>query len=194
MDDLLTATPLCGLQVQRAYVLVGLMHPQITAQQWATYARRCARIPARLGGLIGIQDRRGYVHAVFHYAVDRPSLDGTQALRLYDFILAHLPGRILGFALATCAEHLATEFGCTRITVDLPATATDAAQDGSTRALLQSAGFNIAGVKLVRTSTAAGAKSVVPRQLEGGSPQLLAAGGPFQSGQINQPCSATAPG
>src|SRR5215216_2633861 len=151
MDDLLTATPLCGLQVQRAYMLVRLMYPQITAKQWAAYARRCARMPAHLGGLIEIQDRRSYVHAVFCYTVDRPFLDGTRIFRLHDLILAHLPGRTLGLALAACADQLATEFGCTGITVDLPAAAPNAAQGASTQAMVQLAGFNIAGVKLLRT-------------------------------------------
>src|SRR4051794_18692861 len=74
MNDLLTATPLCGLQAQRAYALVGLAHPSVTAKQWATFVSRYARSPRQRRGLIGIQDGRGYVHGVFCYAVDRPSL------------------------------------------------------------------------------------------------------------------------
>jgi len=193
MDDLLTATPLGGLQVQRAYVLVRLAHPHITAKQWSAYARRCARMPAHLGGLIGIQDRRGYVHAVFRYAVDRLSLDGTRILRLYDLLVVHLPGRTLGLALATCAEHLAAEFGCTGITVDLPASAPNAANDG-TPAMLQSAGFNIVGVKLVRRPAIADARSGAHlRHLERGAHQPDVTGSPLWR-RADQPCPATAPG
>ena len=165
------------------------MYPQITAKQWAAYARRCARMPAHLGGLIGIQDRRGYMHAVVCYTVDRPFLDGTRIFRLHDLILAHLPGQTLGLALAACADQLATEFGCTGITVDLPAAA-NAAQGASTQAMLQLAGFNIAGVKLLRTPAIAGTcAGTSSRYLESTAYQPLVTGG-----QVSQPCSATAPG
>jgi hypothetical protein len=193
MDDLLTAMPLCGLQVQRAYALVGLMHPRVTAKQWATFVRRYARSPRQPRGLIGIQDGRGYVHGVFCYAVDQSSLDRGRILQLENIILAHLPGQTLGLALITCAEHLATEFGCSAISVDMPATTSNAPRDGSTQTMLQSAGFRISEVKMRRTHAAARTNSMAhSRPLERGA-DWHAAGGPFRPGPANQPCLATVP-
>src|SRR3954471_12219874 len=114
MNDHLTATPLTGSQVQRAYALVSLMHPHVTAKQWTHYARKYARVPRQRGGLVGLSDRRGYVHAIFCYAVDRASLEGCR-LRLSQLILAQLPGQSLVAALTSSAEHLAAEFACEEI-------------------------------------------------------------------------------
>jgi len=155
MDDLLATMPLCGLQAKRAYALVGLAHPAVSAKQWTTFVSRYAHSPRQRRGLIGIQDGRGYVHGVFCYAVDRPFLDGNRILGLHDLILAHLPGRTLVEALTTCVKQLATEFGCLGISVDLPATTLDGAQHGSTQAVLQSAGFRISAVKMRRDHTVA---------------------------------------
>src|SRR5215207_10441842 len=99
MNDHLTAMPLNGGQVQRAYALVQLMYPHVTVKQWTNYARKYARVPRQRGGLIGLSDRRGYVHAIFCYAVDRASLEGCRLLRLSHLILAQLPGRSLVAAL-----------------------------------------------------------------------------------------------
>src|SRR5215213_8199333 len=82
MNDHLTATPLTGSQVQRAYALVSLMHPHVTAKQWTDYARKYARAPRKLGVLVGFSDRRGYVHAFFCYAVDRASWEDCPRLGL----------------------------------------------------------------------------------------------------------------
>jgi len=150
MDGLLTAIPLRGAQVRRAYTLVELMHPQVTAAQWATFVRRYARVPRHRGGLMGIQDGRGYLHAVFCYTVDWSPLAAGRVLQVQEIILAQLPGRTLEAALTACAEHLAAEFECEGIIVDIPVRAPEAPCTGSTQATLQSAGFHVARVKMVR--------------------------------------------
>src|SRR5690349_13827275 len=122
MNDKLTATPLTRSQVQRGYALVTLMHPHVTVKQWTDYARNYARVPRQRGGLIGLSDGRGYVHAIFCYAVDRASKDGCRHLRLSQLILAQLPGRSLVAALTTSAEHLAAAFACEEISIEVPTT------------------------------------------------------------------------
>ncbi len=192
MDDVLTAMPLCGLQLQRAYTLVGLMHPHVTAKQWAIFAQRYTRSPRQRRGLVGIQDGRGYVHAVFTYVVDRSSLGSGRTLKIENIILAHLPGQTLGLALTTCAEHLATEFGCSAISVAIPGTASKTRWDGSTQTMLQSAGFRISAVKMLRAQVVADTSSVArSRQLERGA-YWWAASDPATPDQANQPCSVTA--
>ena len=160
MDALLTAMPLCGPQVQRAYMLVGLAHPHITAKDWAAFARRYVRVPRRRGGLIGIQDRRGYVHAIFCYTVERSSLDGGLGLRIHDLILAHLPGRMLAAALTTFAEQLAAELACAGVSVEIPTTDPNGAQGGDTQVMLEAAGFRASRIRMVRTHYVTGARAL----------------------------------
>ena len=150
MNDHLTATPLTGRQVQRAYALVSLMHPHVTAKQWTGYARNYARVPRQRGGLIGLSDRRGYIHAIFCYAVDRASMEGCRRLRLSQLILAQLPGRSLVAALTTSAEHLAAAFACEEISIEVPTTTLAASTRATAQITLESIGFRPAGIKIVR--------------------------------------------
>ena len=150
MGDHLTATPLTGRQVQRAYALVSLMHPHVTAKQWTGYARNYARVPRQRGGLIGLSDRRGYVHAIFFYAVDRASLEGCRLLRLSQLSLAQLPGRSLVAGLTSSAEHLAAEFACEAISIEVPTTTLTASTRVTAQITLESTGFRPAGIKMVR--------------------------------------------
>jgi len=150
MNHHLTAMPLNEGQVQPAYTLVQLMYPQVTAKQWKNYARKYARVPRQRGGLVGLSDERGYVHAVFSYTVDRVFLEGSRLLRLSNLILAQLPGRSLVAALTHYAEHLAIEFACEEISIAVPITAPAASTRATAQVTLESTGFWPAGIRMVR--------------------------------------------
>ena len=130
LDGLFTAPPVLGpAGARRAYALVALAHPHMTAREWDGFARRHARAGTRgRGGLVAVEDRRRYVHAVFRYAVDTsPFLGSGRTLRLHDVVMAQLPGHALIQAVAACAENLAAGLGCTVVALDLPAASATAA-------------------------------------------------------------------
>lgn len=162
LDGLFTAKLLLGpAEARRAYALVALAHPQVTARQWDAFARRCTRAARGRRGLVTIQDQRRYVHAVFRYAVDvSPLISDGRTLRLHDVVMAQLPGHALVPALAACAERLAAGLGCTAAALDVPAantataTAAGTGQDGAggshVTIVLQAVGFWMAAATMVR--------------------------------------------
>lgn len=118
----LVAKPLLrAAEARRAYGLVSLAHPEMTSRQWDAVAKRAMRPGrGRDGGLMAIQNGRGYVYAVFRYAVVlSPLAGGDRLLRLQDVVLARLPGSGLIAALAACAKHLAAGLGCSLALIEL---------------------------------------------------------------------------
>lgn len=65
-------------QMRRGYMLVSMLNPDITPQDWRRFARCAARGPRERGGLIAILDPRGYCHAIFPTAWAKAS---RQAVR-----------------------------------------------------------------------------------------------------------------
>lgn len=106
----------------RAFALIAQAHPDFTLAQWRRFARFWSRMPRRRGGLVLIEDRRGYVHGLFRYLVEsarEPSLTAkVKTLRIEDVIVVELPGAGLRKLIARCADQLARSLACGAIEID----------------------------------------------------------------------------
>jgi len=132
----------------KAYVLVSLVRPELSAKSWAALTRHYGRRSPWRAGLMAIEDRRGYAHAVFRYEVDTapplgartgwvvdPDCTGDcRLLRVQEPLLASVPGEGLERALARSAESLADALRCPWISLELPA---GELRDGSAANLLK---------------------------------------------------------
>jgi len=113
--------------VARAYALAAAVDPRLTPGQWASFVRRCRRQARHRGGMGVLEDRRGYVHAVFRYAVGASPLFHAGGARrgrtmwLQDVIIARLPGGGAVGPIVAAGELLARAFGCVAVALELPA-------------------------------------------------------------------------
>lgn len=118
----------------RAFALVAQAHPDFTLAQWRRFARFWARMPRVRGGLVLLEDRRGYVHGLFRYSVEsarQPTLStAAKTLRVQDVVVAELPGGGLRQLIARCADQLAKSLACEAIEIDA-ATPIEALKDWS---------------------------------------------------------------
>ena len=106
-------------RARTAYPLVRMHDASISLEIWLRFARRRCRATAGRGGLVGIRDRRGIVHAVFSYRIDR-DLHGRKRLCIANLIVAHLPGSRIDEAVSASTEDLSLQFGCPTVTVEQP--------------------------------------------------------------------------
>ncbi|MGE0726066.1 MAG: hypothetical protein AB7O45_16945 [Alphaproteobacteria bacterium] len=142
--------------VDRAYALAAAVDSRLTPGRWAEFVRRCRREAGRRGGIGVLEDRRGYVHAVFRYAVcpaplgAAPVLARGSTMWLRDVVVGHLPGGAAVRGLAAGAEVMARAFGCVAVALELPAPA-DPALAGTPYAPLSGRGYGLAaGPVMVR--------------------------------------------
>lgn len=136
-------------QMRRGYMLVSMLNPDITPQDWRRFARCAARGPRERGGLIAILDPRGYCHAIFSYRMGE-SLAAGRSLRVADVVMGRLPGNTLPQAVIACAEALAAQYGGLSIHIDLMNSMLSR-EDGD---LLRAAGFEESGRILTRSAAA----------------------------------------
>jgi hypothetical protein len=106
-------------RARTAYPLVRMHDASISLEIWLRFARGRCRATAGRAGLIGIRDRRGIVHAVFSYRIDR-DLHGRKRLCIANLIVAHLPGSRIDDAVAASTEDLSLQSGCQTVTVEQP--------------------------------------------------------------------------
>lgn len=111
------AAPLKPEMARRAYPLVRLFNPTMELADWLTYARSFGRNAAK-AGLQVLEDERGYVHAVFAYSV-RQHLRHRKLLRVYDVVMAHLPGRTLAETMLDAIAVIAKDNGCDSVMVEI---------------------------------------------------------------------------
>ena len=144
----------------RAYALAAAADPHLTPGEWTAFVRRCRRQAQHRGGLGVLEDRRGYVHAVFRYAVGAGPLAGAgtsgrgRTMWLQDIVLGRLPGSAAARAIAAGGEMMARAFGCGAVAVELPARVC-APPSGTPFAPLVQRGYGVAlGTILVRALNA----------------------------------------
>jgi hypothetical protein len=90
----------------RAFPLVRLANPSIEFRGWTDHVRGFAKMPRGTGGVIAIEDERGYIHCLFSWSAIR-NLTYGKALRVSDLIIAHLPGRAQHEAVLAEIQRLA---------------------------------------------------------------------------------------
>jgi hypothetical protein len=144
-QDLYRAEPLSVADAMKAYPLVTMLHPEVSPASWRTFVRCVTRLPLSRGGLITLEDRRGYCHAIFSYRV-RTVLPLGRALQMSDLVMGRLPGSTLSQAILAWAERLASELGTDTVSIDV--------QDGMMTAAdaetLSQSGFRESGIMLTR--------------------------------------------
>lgn len=74
-------------------------------------------MPRGTGGVIAIEDERGYIHCLFSWSAVR-NLTYGKALRVSDLIIAHLPGRAQQVAVVAEIQRLANIVKAGAIVVD----------------------------------------------------------------------------
>ncbi|NIX77502.1 hypothetical protein [Microvirga terricola] len=119
MQDLFHVAPLSPKEAHLAYPLVQMFDPAVTLQDWVTFARRLARRKPGQGGLMAARDRRGVLHALFAYAVDRDRR-ATACLRVTDLIVSRLPGEEVNATVLSGVQELADRLGCKSVLIDVP--------------------------------------------------------------------------
>jgi hypothetical protein len=90
----------------RALPLVQLYEPRLDRPAWRSYVREQSRSE---GGVMGLQDPRGYLHGLFSWSVRRP-LVARRIMTIRDLILLQLPGK----ALQEAVMDTITDFARTR--------------------------------------------------------------------------------
>ena len=118
-------------------------------------ARYYGRMAETEGGLMVVENSRGYVSAVFRYVVHTaPSLTGhslwplgQRMLQLSDLVLVNLPGGRTERAISDGAVQLAEAAACTMISVEVPLTGAG----GTCAAAFRECGYRYAGTRMVRS-------------------------------------------
>jgi hypothetical protein len=119
MNEQFQVLPMTWASARAAYPLVYLHDASITLETWLGFVRSQIRTAPGRGGLMAIRDRRGTVHAVFSYRVDR-DLRARKRLCLVDLIVAHLPGSPIDDALVASTSKIAANLNCQTICIAQP--------------------------------------------------------------------------
>jgi hypothetical protein len=119
----------------RAFPLVHLYEPSLDRTTWRSYVREQSRGE---GGVMCLQDPRGYVHGLFAWNVRRP-LVPRRVMSIRDLILLHLPGKALQIAMIDAITEFARTQSCQSIVMGLEerrsSIKTDVLEDHGFRAL-----------------------------------------------------------
>jgi hypothetical protein len=100
-----------------AYPLVRHVKPAMPITEWIAFVRRWSRLSPKKGGIMTLNDRRGYLHALFTYRVEQNLRFGC-FVRITDVIVGHLPGETLNRSIMECADRLAERIGCSTIVIE----------------------------------------------------------------------------
>jgi len=102
----------------RAYGLVALLYPSVSADDWAAFVRHHSRDGATPAGVFALQDVRGLAHALFCFAIAR-SIGGELTLEISEIAMLRLPGTGLVETLLSFADQLAGQLDLPRIAISL---------------------------------------------------------------------------
>lgn len=92
----------------RALPLVQLYEPRLDRAAWRSYVRDQSRGE---GGVMGLEDPRGYIHGLFCWSVRRP-LVARRIMAIRDLILLQLPGTALQEAAMDAISDFARAKAC----------------------------------------------------------------------------------
>ncbi len=116
-EDTFHIVPLGPASMRRAYPLAHAHDSKLELSQWLIFARAFIKLSPNRGGLIAIEDARGYIHGLYSYGL-RLSLKHQKILRVSDVILCNLPGSHLGSVLVNSVQALADELEANTIILD----------------------------------------------------------------------------
>ncbi len=90
----------------RAWPLVQISHPGVRLEEWLSYAISTGKRLGKTGGVVAIEDARGYIHALFAWNVLAHG-NLRRAMRVTDMIVAALPGRRLAETIVEAVRDIA---------------------------------------------------------------------------------------
>jgi hypothetical protein len=119
MQDLFYTAPLLPSETHLAFPLVQMSDPSVTLRDWLAFARAWLRRKPEQGGLMAVRDRRGILHALYSYRVER-SIRQEPRLHIGDLIVGRLPGADLDGAVLFGIQELSTRLSCASLLIDVP--------------------------------------------------------------------------
>jgi hypothetical protein len=123
----------------QAHAVLQLGSPEVSLADCRVLCARGRSARSRGGALMGIFDRRGYIHAVFRVRTE-PVLPRGQRMKVYDLVLSDMIAEALFSSLIESLECFAREEACDSLTVATPlGPATDRAHLAD---MLRSRGFS----------------------------------------------------
>jgi hypothetical protein len=154
---------LTSCKVDQAYPLMQLAVPDLTLERWRAFAARHV-VPEQdrldpasppVAGVVVAEDRGGYIHGLFRYAVEDDLL--SRCLNIRDFLACSLfGGEEVADALLARIEHIAKLLDCSAIHSDLPKPRT-VALDCASAQQFSRRGFRPHTLRMSRPSRAADA-------------------------------------
>lgn len=102
----------------QAWPIVQISHPSVSQTAWLSFAVATGRRLGRTGGVVAIEDSRGYIHAVFVWNVLRTVAD-RRAMRITDMIVAALPGRQLAETIVDAIREVANQVAAHSVLIEI---------------------------------------------------------------------------
>ena len=101
----------------RAWPLVQISHPGVSLEDWLSFAIATGRRLGKTGGVVAIEDSRGYIQALFVWNVLRTVAD-RRAMRITDMIVAALPGHQLAETIVAAIHEVANQGGANSVLIE----------------------------------------------------------------------------
>lgn len=102
----------------RAWPLVQMSDPGVRLEDWLSYAISTGKRLGKMGGMVAIEDARGYIHALFSWHVLR-TVAYRRAMRVTDMIVAALPGRQLAETIVEAVRAIADQAGADSVLIEI---------------------------------------------------------------------------
>ncbi|MFN3888800.1 MAG: hypothetical protein ACK4MV_00275 [Beijerinckiaceae bacterium] len=117
-EPLFKTTPVDRRVALRAWPLVQISHPGVTREEWVSYAVSAGRRLGKTGGVIAIEDARGYIHALFAWHVVR-TVSHRRAMRVTDMVVGALPGRHLAETIVAAIREVADQADADSVLIEI---------------------------------------------------------------------------
>lgn len=117
-EPLFKTTPVDRRAALRAWPLVQISHPGVSLEAWLSYAVSTGKRLGKTGGVVAIEDARGYIHALFSWNVLR-TVTYRRAMRITDMIVGALPGRQLAETIVEAVREVAEQVGADSVLIEI---------------------------------------------------------------------------
>ena len=117
-DPLFKTTAMDRRVALRAWPLIQISHPGVSREEWLSYALAAGRRLGKTGGVVAIEDSRGYIHALFAWHVVR-TVSHRRAMRVTDMVVGALPGKQLAETIVSAIREIADQVGADSVLVEV---------------------------------------------------------------------------
>ena len=119
MNNAFEARPIYHGSLHAAFAVLRLGVPDATLKACRALCGRDGAGRPKQGGLIGVFDQRGYVHAVARVRIES-ILPSGQRMKIYDLVLSDTIATAFVSALVEAMETFARTHGCGHLTIAAP--------------------------------------------------------------------------